>query len=60
MVVIVIQVFTFIKHKTMYRYTIEVQENGVTFFDSFYADNSREAIEFGYDKYPHADNVEIA
>lgn len=44
----------------MYRYTIEVQENGVTFFDSFYADNSREAIEIGYEKYPHADNVEIA
>lgn len=44
----------------MYRYTIEVQENGVTFFDSFYADNSRKAIEIGYEKYPHADIVEIA
>lgn len=44
----------------MYRYELEIIENGNTFYDNVWADNSREAIEDGYEKYPHASSVEIA
>lgn len=60
MVVIVIQVFTFINCKAMYRYGLEIKEGDVVFYDYLYADNSKEAIEFGYEKYPHADWIEIS
>jgi hypothetical protein len=44
----------------MYRYEIEVTENGVTFYETMYADNGKEAVEFGRMKYPHAEYVELA
>lgn len=44
----------------MYRYEIEVTEMGVTFFETLWADNGREAVEFGRMKYPHAEYVELA
>mgnify|MGYP006967263192 CR=1 FL=1 len=44
----------------MYRYGLEIIENGVTFYDYVYADNSREAIELGFEKYPNVDWIEIA
>lgn len=44
----------------MYKYEIRVIENGVTFYDDVWADNSRDAIESGEYKYPHAENVELA
>lgn len=44
----------------MYLYSLKIIENGVTFFDDVWADNSKEAIEIGEDKYPHAIIVEIA
>lgn len=44
----------------MYRYGLEIKESGVVFYDYLYADNSKEAIEFGYEKYPHADWIEIS
>lgn len=59
MIVIVIQVFTFIERISMYKYEIRVTDNGVTFYDDVWADNCRDAIETGEFKYPHA-IVEIA
>jgi hypothetical protein len=44
----------------MYKYEIKVIENGVTFYDDVWADNSRDAIETGEYKYPHADFVDLA
>lgn len=44
----------------MYHYELEIIENGKTFYDEVWADNCREAIEDGYDKYPYASSVEIA
>ena len=44
----------------MYRYEIEVTEMGVTFYETMYANNGREAVEFGRMKYPHAEYVELA
>ena len=44
----------------MYRYEIEVTDNGVTFFEDMWADNGKEAVDFGRMKYPYADNVELA
>lgn len=38
----------------MYQYLIRVFENGESFIDSIWADNSRDAIEIGEDKYPTA------
>ena len=55
-----IQVFTISKELTMYRYEIEVTDNGVTFFEDMWADNGKEAVDFGRMKYPYADNVELA
>ena len=45
---------------TMYLYNIIVYEYGIEFEDSVWADNSREAIEIGYELYPDADYIEIA
>lgn len=59
-IAIVIQVFTFIERTSMYKYEIKVTENGVTFYDDVWADNSRDAIETGECKYPLADFVELA
>lgn len=44
----------------MYRYEIEVTEMGVTFYETMYADNGKEAVEIGRMKYPHAEFVELA
>lgn len=44
----------------MYRYELAITENGHTFFDDMWADNGREAIEFGEMEYPDADYVELA
>jgi hypothetical protein len=44
----------------MYHYELEIIVNGSTFYDEVWADNSKEAIEDGYDKYPYALSVEIA
>lgn len=44
----------------MYHYELEIIENGKIFYDEVWADNSREAIEDGYDKYPYASSVDIA
>ena len=44
----------------MYRYEIEITENGKTFFEVVEADNGREAVEFGRMKYPYAEFVELA
>ena len=44
----------------MYRYEIEVTESGVTFYETMYADNGKEAVEFGRMKYPHAEFVELS
>lgn len=44
----------------MYKYEIRVIENGVTFYDDVWADNSRDALETGEIKYPYAESVEIA
>lgn len=44
----------------MYKYEIKVTENGVTFYDDVWAENSRDALETGECKYPHADFVELA
>ena len=38
----------------MYRYELEITENGVTFFENIWADNGREALEYGELKYPDA------
>ena len=44
----------------MYLYEIEVTENGHSFFESVWADNGKDAVEFGEMKYPYADFVELA
>jgi hypothetical protein len=44
----------------MYRYKLEITENGHSFFEDMWADNGREAIEFGEMKYPYADFVMLA
>lgn len=44
----------------MYKYEIKVIENGVTFYDDIWADNSRDAIESGEYKYPYAEYVDLA
>lgn len=44
----------------MYKYEIKVIENGVTFYDNVWADNSRDALETGEGKYPYAESVEIS
>ena len=44
----------------MYRYELEITENGHSFFEDVWADNAREAVEFGEMKYPYADFVEVA
>jgi hypothetical protein len=44
----------------MYRYELEITENGKSFFEDVWADNGRDAIEFGEMKYPYADFVELA
>lgn len=44
----------------MYLYEIEVTDNGVTFFEDMWADNGREAIDYGRMKYPYADSVSLA
>lgn len=43
----------------MYLYGLRIIEDGVTFFDDIWADNSRDAIESGELKYPNA-FVELA
>ena len=43
----------------MYRYIIIIYENGIEFEDSVWADDSREAIEYGYEMYPDADWIDI-
>ena len=44
----------------MYRYEIEIVTNGNSFFEDVWADNGKEAVEFGLLKYPYADYVELA
>lgn len=44
----------------MYRYELEIKENGTIFYETIWADNSREAICDGELKYPNADYVDIA
>lgn len=55
----VIHQFTIIREK-MYKYQIEVVENGVTSFHDLWADNGREAVELGQMMFPHATFVELA
>lgn len=44
----------------MYRYEIEIITKGNSFFEDVWADNGKEAVEFGLLKYPYADYVELA
>ena len=44
----------------MYLYELEITENGNSFFIDVWADNGREAIEFGEMKFPYAEFVELA
>ena len=44
----------------MYSFYIAVYVNGIDFIDIIWADNSRDAIECGYEIYPNADYIEIA
>lgn len=44
---------------TMYCFNIIVYEHGIEFEDTIWADNSRDAIECGYEMYPDADWIDI-
>lgn len=44
----------------MYYIELRIIENGIEFYDNVWADNSREAIEIGEEKYPYADFVDVA
>ncbi len=43
----------------MYQYELKITENGNVFYDDIWADNCKEAKEFGEMKYPHADYIEV-
>ena len=43
----------------MYLYELKIIDNGITFFDDIWADNSRDAVESGELNYPNA-FVELA
>lgn len=44
----------------MYLFELMICEYGIEFYDTIWADSSRDAIECAYEMYPNADFIDIA